>query len=254
MKRLLVFLVSCLAILASSDVPAREKATKKECMAKCKEAVALFKDVGPDGALKQLNQPGSVFRWKDSYVFAFETKEARLMAHPSQRLVGWPMIEYRSADNIQVFKEIINNLSKGEHGWISYLYLANQKPPPVQKTTYYIKVPGEDIVVAAGYHEAAQPSRSRDTKSHDASPSLKIEEFAISEGIMHGLAFDGKGHMFVGRNGKDILKISPDASISVFAVIKEAEGYFIDGPGHTFYTIWNLTPAVCSMPQQKTGF
>jgi hypothetical protein len=51
---------------------------------------------------------------------------------------------------------------------------------------------------------------------------------------MHGIAFDGRGHMFVGKNGKEILKVLPDGTISVFTTIEDAEGYFIDGPGHTF--------------------
>lgn len=49
-----------------TDVQAQENETRKECIAKCKEAVALFKRVGRDTALKQLNQPNSIFRWKDS--------------------------------------------------------------------------------------------------------------------------------------------------------------------------------------------
>ena len=236
MKRVLFFTISSLFILAGllNDLHAQEKATKEECIAKCKEAVALFKRVGPDAALKQLNQPDSTFRWKDSYVFVFETNEAKFMAHPSQRLIGWSMIEYRSVDNIMVFQEILNSLNKVDRGWISYQYLINQKPPPVQKITYYRRVPGENLVVAAGYHQPAKSSLSQDTSSDDVTSSLKIEEFARSEGIMHGIAFDGKGHMFVGRNGKEILKISPDGSISLFTVIREAEGHFIEGSGHTF--------------------
>ncbi len=58
--------------------------------------------------------------------------------------------------------------------------------------------------------------------------------FADIGGSLHGIAFDDKGSMYVGKNGKEILKIAPDGSISPFVVVKEALGYFNYGPGDTF--------------------
>ena len=63
---------------------------------------------------------------------------------------------------------------------------------------------------------------------------MEIEEFVKIKGLLHGIVFDNKGHMFVGRNGKEILKVSPNGSVSSFTEIKEAEGYFVEGPGQTF--------------------
>ena len=236
MRCALAIAVSLFLVLTGpiANVNSQELATKEECIAKCEAAIALFEKVGAEAALAKLNQPDSAFRWKDSYVFAFDTNKAELLAHPSQRLLGWPMIEYRSADNVMVFKEILDHLKNTGNGWISYQYLINQQPPPVLKTAYYIKVPGEEIVVAAGYHEAVKSTQSQSTEPGDANSSVKIEEFVKSEGLFHGIAFDGKGHMFVGKNGKEILKVTPDGEISVFTVIEEADGYFIEGPGHTF--------------------
>jgi|GEM_PF-1327348 len=236
MKRTVIFAVSCFLLFAGyvNTSLAQEKATKEECIAKCKAAVALFQQTGAEEALKQLNQKGSSFRWKDSYVFAFDDQEAKLMAHPAQRLLGWSMLEFVSADNVAIFSEILKNLETADQGWISYHHQVSQDQPVVQKVTYYVKVPGENIVVAAGYHEAAKAVQSQKAASADATPGCKIEEFAKSEGIMHGIAFDGRGHMFVGKNGKEILKVLPDGTISVFTTIEEAEGYFIEGPGHTF--------------------
>jgi hypothetical protein len=236
MKRSCVWILSILFFLTVCTIHAKahEKANKEECIAKCKEAIALFQQVGPEAALQQISQPDGGFQWKDAYVFVFETKEAKLMSHPSKRLIGWPMLEYRSVDNKQVFKEILTRLTAHQQGWITYQILIDQKPPPVQKNAFYVKVPNEDLVVAAGYHEPAQPQQDRHVESNDPTQAIVIEEFAKSEGILHGIAFDGKGHMFVGKNGKEILKVTPDGSISIFAVIKEAEGRFIEGPGHTF--------------------
>ncbi|MCP4671387.1 MAG: hypothetical protein GY857_08765 [Desulfobacula sp.] len=236
MKRLFLFVISLLFSFSTLTVNAQtqEKASKQECIAKCKEAVALFQKKGSNEAIKQLNQPDSGFTWKDSYVFVFETQKAKLLSHPSQRLVGWSMLEFRSADNILVFQEILKKLKVADQGWISYQVLINQEPPPVLKTTYYIKVPGEDLVVGAGYYEGATTSKPQRAESADSAATLKIEEFVRIKGLLHGIVFDDKGHMLIGKNGKEILKVSPDGDVSLFTEIKEADGYFIEGPGNTF--------------------
>ncbi len=236
MKQIFIFVISFLFISAALVINAQalEKATKQECITKCREAVAFIQKVGRDEAIKKMNQSGSSFRWKDSYVFVFDTPKAILLSHPSQRLVGWSMLKFRSADNILVFQEIIKHLSQSDQGWISYLMLINQKPPAVQKTTYYIKVPGEDLVVGAGYYNNSPSSPASATKPAANMDLLKIEEFVKIEGLLHGIVFDDRGHMFVGKNGKEIIKVSPDGTISLFTEIKEADGYFIEGPGHTF--------------------
>jgi len=87
--------------------------------------------VGSEKAIEQMNAPDSGFTWKDSYVFVFETQEAKLLSHPAERLIGWSMLEFKSVDNVMVFQEILKNLTKANKGWISYQVLINQKPPPV---------------------------------------------------------------------------------------------------------------------------
>jgi hypothetical protein len=125
-------------------------------------------------------------------------------------------------------------LTKANHGWISYKVLIDQKPSPVQKTTYFIRVPGENLVVGAGYYDDTRTSQGHETKPKVPGTSVIIEEFVKIEGLLHGIVFGENGHMYVGRNGKEILKISPDGTVILFADIKEADGHFIEGPGHTF--------------------
>ncbi len=49
-------------------------------------------------------------------------------------------------------------------------------------------------------------------------------------GILHGIAFDNRNSMYVGKNGKEILKVSPEGKVSPFVVVKEASGHFGDRP------------------------
>ena len=86
----------------------------------------------------------------------------------------------------------------------------------------------------AGYFNDAQSSQIQNINPVKSVSTLEIEEFVKIKGLLHGIVFDNKGHMFVGRNGKEILKVSPNGSVSSFTEIKEAEGYFVEGPGQTF--------------------
>ena len=67
---------------------AQEKATRDECVAKCKEAAALIKEVGVEAALAKIQDPKGPFVWKDSYVYAGDLDGVSL-AHPmSPKMVG----------------------------------------------------------------------------------------------------------------------------------------------------------------------
>ncbi|MCP3928974.1 MAG: sodium:calcium antiporter, partial [Bacteroidetes bacterium] len=60
-----------LVIFFTAFAWAGEKATKKECIAKCKLASQLIKEVGLDDALAKISNKDSGFIWKNSYVFCF---------------------------------------------------------------------------------------------------------------------------------------------------------------------------------------
>lgn len=55
-----------------------------------------------------------------------------------------------------------------------------------------------------------------------ATPSADISVFAKELGTPTGLAFDSRGNLFVGDRGGKILKITPDAKVTVFAEVPES--------------------------------
>ena len=63
---MILFIFSVVGIGATE-----EKATKEECVAKCKQALKLIKEVGLEKALEKMNDLKGPFMWKDSYVFCF---------------------------------------------------------------------------------------------------------------------------------------------------------------------------------------
>ena len=68
--------VFCLSISV-----AQEKATKEECVAKCKEAAAMMKYVGLKQPCPSFQDPKGPFVWKDSYVFV-QDLQGKMLAHP----------------------------------------------------------------------------------------------------------------------------------------------------------------------------
>jgi signal transduction histidine kinase len=132
---------------------AQGKATREECIDKCIQAVALIEKIGVESAMEKINAPESPLRWKDSYVYCFDTDDFKLLAHPIQRLIGRSMKEYRSADNILVFQEIAKSLANAKDGWITYKYLKPGETEPVLKTAFFVKVDKGKVVVVAGYYQ-----------------------------------------------------------------------------------------------------
>lgn len=129
------------------------KATKEECVAKCEEATQLIQKTGLDAALKQMNDPNGPFIWKDSYVFCFRVEDFKILAHRVPRIIGWNVKDYQSADGKLIFQEMAKVANASGSGWITYDYLRSGEQKPRPKTAYFLKVPGKNVIVGAGYYE-----------------------------------------------------------------------------------------------------
>lgn len=157
MKRLSVILGVAFAILlvfSSGDSGvAQEKATREECVAKCKEAAKLIKEVGLETALKKMNDPNGPFMWKDSYVFAFDSETCKILAHGSPKIVGFMAKDLRDVNGKLYFQEFLHVANTKGEGWVSYMYDKIHGGIPEPKITYVLKVPGEKVIVGAGIYE-----------------------------------------------------------------------------------------------------
>jgi cytochrome c len=132
---------------------AQEIATKEECVAKVKEAVKLIKEIGAEEACKKIMEKGGPFIWKDSYVFCTDNKEAKVLAHPAQNFVGFPLIKYKDADGKEPFTDILETAKTKGEGWQSYMHLKPGAPKPLLKTIYFVLEPDSRIIVSAGYYK-----------------------------------------------------------------------------------------------------
>jgi signal transduction histidine kinase len=149
-----VLALTCFGFLfmfCAGTLPAQEKATKEECVAKCKEAVALIKQVGLEAALAKIQDPKGPFVWKDSYVYVLDM-DSKMLAHPTvPALVGKPSLGMKDSNGKMFVNEMIEVAKSGE-GWVQYMW---PKPgeKPASKMGYVLRIPGENTIVCAGYYE-----------------------------------------------------------------------------------------------------
>lgn len=148
----LLLLIAWLVIMVL-PVYAQEKATKEECMAKVNEAITLINAEGAESAMEKIMDKNGSYAWKDSYVFCIDSNQGKMLAHPTPRFLGFPMKNYRDANGGTPFVEIIEVANSKGAGWKGYKFVEQGKPDIYNKMTYFAKVPGQDIIVCAGYYE-----------------------------------------------------------------------------------------------------
>ena len=148
-----VLTISLMMIFVSQGI-AGEKATKDECVEKTKAAAQMVKEKGLDAALAAVGDKNGPFVWKDSYVFCIDMDKQCNIAHPIKpALVGKNLMAIKDAGGKLYFAEFINVAKDAGEGWVSYMWpkVGEKKPSP--KLTYVFRVPGENILMAAGIYE-----------------------------------------------------------------------------------------------------
>ena len=131
---------------------AQEKATKEECVAKVKEAIALIKEVGLEAAKPKLSDPKGPFVWKDTYIFVQDLDQITLV-HPNAKLVGGSMKGVKDSNGKMFTAEMIQIVTTTGEGWVEYMWPKVGEKEPSHKVVYIQRVPGEKIFVGAGVYE-----------------------------------------------------------------------------------------------------
>ncbi len=176
---LMVIACSAVATDALADSEARDK-----CVAKCKEAIQLFKEKGNDAAIAQINAKDGGFAWADAYLFVvdFQGKTVAHALFPDH--VGENLFQLKNKDGRMIIQEFIETAKTKGEGWHEYLWPRPEemtKPPEQRisskKATYVLRVPGQELLVIAGVHETGE----NDANKTGAAPSLP------APGILQGV-------------------------------------------------------------------
>ncbi|ALG68116.1 cache domain-containing protein [Beggiatoa leptomitoformis] len=141
-----------------STVFAADVATSDEVVAKVKEAAAeLAKDA--TAGLAELNKKDGKFVWKDTYVFAYDCKGDKMVAHPmAPALVGQPVLAMKdkAKENAkELFKELCAAGEGAKGGWVEYQWTKPGVEGVFKKFSYAHAIEGSTIQVGAGIYDDA---------------------------------------------------------------------------------------------------
>ncbi|MFH0825016.1 MAG: cache domain-containing protein [Pseudomonadota bacterium] len=152
MKRLIVLsLALTCAALFTGFAGADDAADVKALVEK---GVAMVKEKGLDGTLKAIGDPKSALVKDDLYLFAGPLDKVTLSAHPfaADKLVGPDLAAMKDSKGNQIFVKFKEIAEKPGSGWVEYWWPKPGSKEPSLKKTFIMRVPGQNLYIAAGYH------------------------------------------------------------------------------------------------------
>ncbi|MCP4020363.1 MAG: sodium:calcium antiporter [Desulfobacteraceae bacterium] len=133
---------------------AQESATKEECIKMTKAAGDMVKKKGLDAALVAINDKNGPFVWKDTYVFCINMESQTVVGHPIKPgLIGKNLMGIKDVNGKMFFSEFVNVAKNKGEGWVDYMWPKPNEKKPSPKVSYIYRVPGEDLLMAAGTYE-----------------------------------------------------------------------------------------------------
>lgn len=149
-RLVLVALTAALSNLAA--VADDGAATPEEVVTKVWGAAKFLQTKGVSG-ISALNNADGPWVWKDSYVFAFDCRLDRMVAHPMRPdLVGRPIMQITDNAGKFVFKELCKAASATHGGWVEYMWTRPGAGQVSRKLTYAVTA---DLAFSAGIQVAA---------------------------------------------------------------------------------------------------
>ena len=163
MKQLLALILGTILAIGGvlSFAPqsdAENETFMRECETKAKQAAELIRTRGAEAAFKKITDPNGPFVGKTSHVFCINAESGMLLAHKVARFVGSNMHYYRDADGNSPYTGMLEKAKQGKGGWTTYMTYGSgpeKRKTPGLKNMYFLKVPGEAIVLCCGYWEDA---------------------------------------------------------------------------------------------------
>ena len=135
------------AIAADPDA-----ATPEEVVSKVWAASRFLNEKGASG-FAAFNSKDGPWVWKDSYVFVYDCRLDRMVAHPMRPdLVGRPLMQITDNNGKFIFKELCKAGEDPRGGWVEYLWTKPGAGGVSRKVSY---AKGADIAFASGIQVAA---------------------------------------------------------------------------------------------------
>ncbi|MBF0207677.1 MAG: cache domain-containing protein [Oligoflexia bacterium] len=152
MKKNFLFLLAL--SLFSFSVNLAVAATRADAEAMVKKAIELFKTKGKDGALAAISDPKGEFIKGDLYAFVIKM-DGTCIAHPANaKLINKDLHPLKDTDGKQFMLEMTNSVkAKPDGTWTTYNWTNPETKKIQKKSSYTVKVPGEEMYVGCGVYE-----------------------------------------------------------------------------------------------------
>lgn len=155
MTRIRIFALAWIAtagLCAAHAAPAEEAATAEEAITKVWSAAKFLQDKGVSG-FAALNSKDGPWVWKDSYVFAFDCRLDKMVAHPMRPdLVGRSIMQITDNNGKYIFKDLCRAAAQARGGWVEYVWTKPGAGRVSRKLSYAITA---DIAFSTGIQVAA---------------------------------------------------------------------------------------------------
>lgn len=140
---------------ALSALTGEDKATVDEVVSKVEEAAKALKEQGEEALTAFHQDDGSwdadnPYAWKDTYVFVYNCKADKALAHPT--LEGKTIMDIKDKNDKPLFEELCKAGELEGGGWVSYMWPKPGADEPSQKVSYALAVEGTDYQVSAGIY------------------------------------------------------------------------------------------------------
>lgn len=144
------------AALCGATVPvavaADDTAKPEEVVAKVWSASRFLNEKGASG-IAEFNNASGRWVWKDSYVFVYDCRLDRMVAHPLRPdLVGRPIMQITDNGGRFIFKDLCKAGGDKRGGWVEYLWTRPGAGDVSRKISYAL---GADIAFSTGLQVAA---------------------------------------------------------------------------------------------------
>jgi hypothetical protein len=159
-------LLACGAVRAA---PAEaEVATAEEAITKVRAAARLLHDRGAS-SYADFNQRDSKWVWKDSYVFVYDCRKDRMIAHPMRPdLVGKPIMQITDNTGKPIFKDLCKAGNEARGGWVEYMW---QNRTPWRRT--FRLPPASRSAPGSTMNRYPSPNWARFSKRCPIPPSIR---------------------------------------------------------------------------------
>ena len=137
--------LSCTCALAGDN---ESRAREAEVKALVEKGVALVKEKGREAALEEINKLKSPFVKGDLFLFAVTLNNIDLGGGD----VSSHKVRGKDLSGMPFIRKMTATAKEKGSGWIEYTWPKPPSEAPTLKRTYFMRVPGQDFLIACGYY------------------------------------------------------------------------------------------------------